>query len=191
MKGKVNLMSLTGKLVLVLVFCLFNGMNLFAQKLNLSVGGGLALLYYVPEEADLEKDGTPLDVYANFEFAEMLKFRAGINMASAKISWDGGEEKVSATSLYGAYRYEMEIITDVQLYAMGGLAYVMAKALDETENSLGYLIGGGGLYKLSVFGLDQVSVGAQFMYISSEVETGGVTIATGSNQLLLTGQYKF
>ena len=168
-----------------------SGSSSFVESVKLAVGGGLALLYHEPEEADLEKDGTPLDVYANFEFAKLLKFRAGINMASSKISYDGGEEKVSTTSLYGAYRYQMEIVPDVQIFALGGLAYVMAKAMGESDSNFGYIIGGGGLYELSVLNLDQVSVGAQFVYISSESESDGVTVATGSNQLLITGQYQF
>jgi hypothetical protein len=191
MKGKRNFRAVAGTLILAFMFCLFNGTNLIAQGTAISVGGGLALLYHEPEEADLEKDGFPMDFYANLDFSKMLKFRAGINLASAKISYSGGEEKVSTTSLYGAYRYEMEIISNLNLFAMGGLAYVMATAFDESDSSFGYLVGGGGLYKLSALGLDQVSVGGQFIYISSELESEGVKIATGSNQLQLTGQYHF
>jgi hypothetical protein len=210
MKGKRSIKTLSRTIVFLIMFSLLSWMNAmaqdtvvvqppsadagsssFAEKINLAVGGGLALLYHEPEEEDLDKDGTPLDIYANFEFAEMLKFRAGINMASSKISYSGGEEEVSTTSLYGAYRFQMEIVSDVQLFALGGLAYVMSEAMDENDSSFGYIMGGGGLYELSVLNLDQVSVGAQFIYISSESESDGVTVATGSNQIQITGQYQF
>ncbi len=187
--------------MVMVILCLLGG-QAFAQDKGMAVGLGLGA-FHMPMEADLDKDGMPVDLFFDYDHSNLLKFRVGANLiAKGKADFNAFEKTweplLTTTSIYLAYRYSQDIpmVKNVNAFALGGLAVMMAglevdngegQTVEMDATSPGLFIGLGALYTFD-FGL---GLGAQYELLYGSGDFDGTTVSTGSHQFQLLCNYSF
>ncbi len=195
-RGRNILCMLFGLLFLALPFG-----TLTAQTADNSMAIGLGLgATQIPAEGDFSADGMPVDIFFDWDLdKDWLKFRVGYNtMQKSTFEYDKYnktiENTLSSSALYAAYRYTHELMTDLELFGIGGLSMISSKleveyggaSADETGSTISYVLGGGAFYFFGSFG-----VGAQVNIFGGEVDFDGAELAVGSTQLQISANYGF
>ncbi|MCP4750593.1 MAG: porin family protein [Proteobacteria bacterium] len=172
---------------------------------RIRVGLGLGLVN-LPEESDFKSEGVPFEAFLDYTLSEWIKYRIGCSFMDAAFSFgrtlsDGTTTKQATVEnvlktrvLYGAYRYDMKRWWWFDPYVMGGLAFIRSELTvdhafgkaEMKESSIGYLMGGGGLYSFGDY-----RVGGQIMIISSAERFDDVELKVGSNQIQVVFMYSF
>ncbi|MBU2644195.1 hypothetical protein KKI24_05760 [bacterium] len=154
------------------------------------------VISHTPQENDLsdvggKEDIDKLDIYFDWEWLRVgfNMTNAGLEFAAYNINW---ETRLKKNTTYVAYRLSSaDTQSTWDLFVLAGLAYTEASfkitnTSSHTSADLGYLAGGGVFYIMG-----NLSLGLEWMQISTQGNFDGLKIATGSTQVLSGFRYSF
>ena len=155
-----------------------------------------AVISHTPQEEDLSDAGGSEDIDKYEIYFDWEWMRIGFNKTNAALDFSAynrnWETRLKKRTTYLAYRLSSaEGTTDWDLFMLAGLAYTEASfkivnLSSQSSSDIGYIFGAGVFMPMG-----GLSLGLEFLTISTQGKFDGIKIATGSTQILSGFKYRF